>query len=290
MKKIVILITALAFIACKGEKSNHALVVTFLKGKVTIESAGASKKARIGSLLKAEDTLKVGKKSRADLQISKGTVVRIASSSSLKINQLVANLKGTNKTKLQLDRGSLYAKVQKQKEGSSFSVKTPTAVAGVRGTEFHVSSKEGKDTIAVTSGKVAVENKAGKSTVVKEGTEVKGDDEELSASKIDASKLKKIKKMASIKKFDAKSWKDIQGQIGSANDLTKVGNLKELFKSSGKKPSKSVDKMLKGLNVKGSKSVKGHAKRLKDKSKAELEKLKKVKELNEKLKKIKSPF
>ncbi|MEW5945876.1 MAG: FecR family protein [bacterium] len=59
-----------------------------------------------------------------------------------------------------LSRGELWAKLQK---GGAFSVRTPTAVAGVRGTEFDVAvDEDGSSSVHVLEGAVAVFNELGR--------------------------------------------------------------------------------------------------------------------------------
>jgi outer membrane protein assembly factor BamB len=59
---------------------------------------------------------------------------------------------------MKLNKGKMLAKVSKLSKGEEFEVRTSTALAGVRGTEFMVKQEEGSDTasFAVKEGKVFV--------------------------------------------------------------------------------------------------------------------------------------
>jgi outer membrane protein assembly factor BamB len=63
-----------------------------------------------------------------------------------------------SKANMKLNKGKMLAKVSKLSKGEEFEVRTSTALAGVRGTEFMVKQEEGSDTasFAVKEGKVFV--------------------------------------------------------------------------------------------------------------------------------------
>ena len=68
-------------------------------------------------------------------------VVRVMASSTLTIDKLTTVSSGADTvsdTELDLKKGSVYASVKKLSPASQYLVKTPTGIAGVRGTEFNI--------------------------------------------------------------------------------------------------------------------------------------------------------
>ena len=106
-------------------------------------------------------TVKTGAKAIVDIYFQ-GSVIRILEKSSVVMKELVKNLKDNKElTELYVENGKVFSKVtRKLTEGEKFRVNTPTAVAGVRGTEFLVSEEDGKSNIACIEGTVAVKESA----------------------------------------------------------------------------------------------------------------------------------
>ena len=91
------------------------------------------------------------------LKWSTGHVVKVGPLSAVKLNK--AMLKdGAENTELELQAGKVHARAQKLSSGNSaFNIKTPTAVAGVRGTDFFASLVEnGAVDIGVVEGSIVV--------------------------------------------------------------------------------------------------------------------------------------
>ena len=116
--------------------------VTFVEGDVLILKKDAKEwqKANPGDALEDGDTVKTLENSRVKLQFSPGGKVILKEDTSLKINTVDSNgpLEGGG-TDLFLSKGDIKALVTRLEEGSTFEVKTPTAVCGIRGTVFYVS-------------------------------------------------------------------------------------------------------------------------------------------------------
>jgi len=81
----------------------------------------------------------------ATLEMADGSVVRVAGDSELRLERLKYSLtKKRADTSLTLDKGRVESRVSPQRPtGSRFQVDTPLMAAGVRGTEFGVSMREG---------------------------------------------------------------------------------------------------------------------------------------------------
>jgi NifU-like protein involved in Fe-S cluster formation len=119
-----------------------------LKGDVTYMRKGSVKwvEATPDLRLGYGDKLKTAPESKAELIYPDGTVFRVASSTMIQMQMKSINIL----------RGSTWVKVIKR--ATRFSVVTPTATAGVRGTVFDVEyeDKTKKTTVSVYNGKVAV--------------------------------------------------------------------------------------------------------------------------------------
>lgn len=129
-----------------NKKGARALVLA-VRGdaRVQLQSTGPGYKtnpAAPGRVIQKNTTLaagaeiRTGKKSSVTLQLSPTLMCRIGENTVLRLETL------SGKTRLQLKTGSVGARVQPN-TGTQMQVVTPTAVAGVRGTEFIVESDAG---------------------------------------------------------------------------------------------------------------------------------------------------
>ena len=161
---VIITLFAIQLTSCKKEGpslvQNDGLI-NFIAGDVKIISDGKSVQANVGDKISQGMTVKTGTKAIVDIHFQ-GSVIRILEKSSVVMKELVRNLKDSKDlTELYVENGQMFSKVtRKLTDGEKFRVNTPTAVAGVRGTEFLVSEEEGKSTISCLEGKVAVKDSA----------------------------------------------------------------------------------------------------------------------------------
>lgn len=168
MKKInILIIAALLAIQVTGCKKAGSTIVqndgiiNFTTGDVKLVVNGQAVTANTGDKITQGMTVKTGSKSIVDIYFE-GSVIRILEKSSVVMTELVKNLTDSKElTELYVENGKVFSKVtRKLIEGEKFRVNTPTAVAGVRGTEFIVSEENGKSNIACIEGKVAVRDSA----------------------------------------------------------------------------------------------------------------------------------
>ena len=138
------------------QKKTASLLVIFTSGDVKISRTAGEVPAKIGMLVKASDTIKTGKEGAVDLQTRSGSAIRIKSNTTLTVDEISMGSKGANR--MSLKTGDIMAKVKRQSAGEKFSISTPTAIAGVRGTSFTVSvNKDGrKPRVKVLNGRVAM--------------------------------------------------------------------------------------------------------------------------------------
>jgi hypothetical protein len=126
-----------------------------------IGRAGTWTPAEAGAPVQVGDILRTGRPGRLSVVFQDDSVVTIGEGSELVINeQVFAPEQGTVRTALQLVQGKIRSLVSEYYQGrqGGFEVKTPTALAGVRGTDFvvvHNPTVEMTEVVGV-SGRVAV--------------------------------------------------------------------------------------------------------------------------------------
>jgi hypothetical protein len=137
------------------DSASRNMVVVFVNGDARIiHETGKEEAAKIGLLVREKDQIKTTNGS-VDLQTRTGSAVRIREFTTI----TVASLAGKNggESKIKMDHGGLLANVKKASSNENFSVVTPTAVAGVRGTKFSVDVQDGQQPrVKVVDGKVAM--------------------------------------------------------------------------------------------------------------------------------------
>ncbi len=155
MKRILIysLILGLAVWgnSCTKQQIDDYASVAFSIGEVKKNGQPVN----IGDILSQNDIIETGTMSSCDIKIG-DSMIRIKENSKAIMAQLLRK-DGMENTTLGLDVGKMICKPKKLLKNESFLVKTPTAVAGVRGTNFSVEADAQKTTrIKVFDGKVAV--------------------------------------------------------------------------------------------------------------------------------------
>lgn len=106
--------------------------VMSVEGTVTLRNDQVSSYAlKEGDLVRAGDWIETAEGAAADISYDRdwNNVTRIEENSKVQIRSVLPS-------SLELARGAVYAKLQSLPRDSSFEVKTPTAIAAVRGTEF----------------------------------------------------------------------------------------------------------------------------------------------------------
>lgn len=153
-------IVAVALASPANAKSSRSAAVVEVTGEVTYKKSGGSRSYAVYQDLNLNqgDSIVTGPSSSVVLRVvDREDEITIGENSEVYISDLVEK-NGGKKTKVKSWAGSLWAKV-KSLIGSEdeFEVETPTAVMGVRGTNFmtSVSGKTGETTMAVAAGIVS---------------------------------------------------------------------------------------------------------------------------------------
>ena len=159
MKKTVLLfgiILGLIFIpGCKKKPEVFQGVVTFISGTLKINNNIAA----VGNKIEINDTLSTDVNSLAVVQIAQTAVLTLSPDTELKFDNLLLKKDKSEMISMFLTRGCTFHKIIRK--GIDYKVKTPTAVASVRGTSFEVRADENKYRISVLNGIVQVANTSG---------------------------------------------------------------------------------------------------------------------------------
>lgn len=140
MSKILLiapLLTLLTFSSSALAQTYGTLMV--VKGEVKVLSAKtkATGSAKVGLKVFEGDEILAGTDGRAKIVMSDRNVLNISPNSKIKISKYENDGQARN-VEIQVDYGKVRASVQQKYDGekNKFNIKTPTAVAGVRGTDF----------------------------------------------------------------------------------------------------------------------------------------------------------
>jgi len=158
MKKILTVLASslLLLWACTEnptkEKKQWPYKFAYVKGEVYVNDNPVS----LDMTLRESDVIITRKNSYATVMFGDSATLTIKPVSKVYLTHVSAG-----NTEIFQEVGRTFSKVKK---GESYAIKTPTVVAGVRGTSFEVASSEGSTTIQLLEGKV--EAKSPKSTVV----------------------------------------------------------------------------------------------------------------------------
>lgn len=114
--------------------------VMSVEGTATLSNASTSGRALAeGDLLSVDDLVTVGASSYVDIAYDRdwNNITRVEENSSIRIRSLFP-------TELGLEEGGVFAKLKSLPKESTFDVKTPTAIASVRGTEYRTTYLSGE--------------------------------------------------------------------------------------------------------------------------------------------------
>lgn len=145
---------------CKKEtKVQREGVVNLLTGAVTVIDGEKKSAARVGDVVRQGMIIETADNSFADIYFD-DSAVKILENSVVEISELELNIREeSEKTRFHVTKGKVFAKVaRKLSKKDRFVVTTPTATAGVRGTEFLVAEELNKGLVATLNGTVAVTN------------------------------------------------------------------------------------------------------------------------------------
>jgi hypothetical protein len=117
-------------------------------------------KAREGSEIITGDKVRTLKDSRAELSLQELNIIRLAPLTTIDIVKLYEESReGRDETKIDVERGDIWALVGEVKENTTFDISTPVVGAAITGTQFRISvDDDSSTTLKVYEGEVHVTN------------------------------------------------------------------------------------------------------------------------------------
>jgi hypothetical protein len=206
-----------SLLQCQKKSNVEKGVVTFVKGNVEIiRENGNIRQAKTKDAIIKGDDIRTGTDSFILIQFARLGVVRIDANTLLNISQLLIN----NVTELYLLNGKIISKiVRTDPKKDKFFIKTPTVVAGLRGTVFSVEYREGEEVISVKKGKIALTTKnefketlvtEGKTAVVTEKTQLR---DSTKVEKLEMEKVAMVKVVENFQNISNEGLNDLQSKI-----------------------------------------------------------------------------
>jgi hypothetical protein len=140
-------------LSCKKETPTEA-IATFIVGDVKLlRQDETPRQVKHGDKMAVQDIIKTGKNSFFAFQVGNSAIIRITANTTV----LIENLLTDNTNKIFLKQGRVIESVKKFTKSTIYEVRTPTAIAAVRGTEFGVSYNNGQSIVPVKNGTVKVQ-------------------------------------------------------------------------------------------------------------------------------------
>jgi hypothetical protein len=148
--------------ALPADAADYGATLTAVDGSVTLWNPTAADwlPVAVNLPLAADSRLRVAKGASADILFDDGSIVTLEGAAEVELLELAADTgSGRILATLFMKAGKLLANIAAfVHRESRFSVQTPTAVAGVRGTQFVVETSEAEGTeVGVFEGRVAVD-------------------------------------------------------------------------------------------------------------------------------------
>lgn len=142
MRKLLIPILTIGFatgIYAESKPKEMLAAVLSASGECFYERGGKTSRANVRTIFFQNDKVYT-QKGKMDVQIGPNAVLHLAPYSSIRLSEITENDRKM-RISINLDSGKGYTKFTKQMPpGSQYVIKSPTLVAGVRGTEFILSA------------------------------------------------------------------------------------------------------------------------------------------------------
>ncbi len=158
-------------VTCSAVRAQNTVgTVTELAGSAHVERGGSTQPVTSGMPVELKDKFTTDAGAHLTITLSDNSKLDLAEQSTLTIDEQVVGAGGPQTTKVSLLGGHLQSLVTKALRGTapSFEVKTPNAIAGVRGTNFGVAYQPSSPVcgeaptsdVSVAQGAVEVANSA----------------------------------------------------------------------------------------------------------------------------------
>ncbi len=157
---LIATVPAAPVVPAVAEKRQPQATVVFRVAGVLSKKSGKGKNAKriplpafARTTLKAGDQVRTRARSRAEIRLGDGVLVRLKENTTFKLERIKSKKEALH-VSLRLLKGKILLKVGRLGGGSRVRVRTPTAVAAVRGTTFVVDAQAAKTEIKVLEGTV----------------------------------------------------------------------------------------------------------------------------------------
>ncbi|MCE9596991.1 MAG: FecR domain-containing protein [Spirochaetia bacterium] len=214
-KLIVSIFLVLLAVQLQAEEPKALALVVQATGKSEIVRAGKSVGVKVNELVKKGDLLRTLGDGTMSVQLSTGAIFRMAPGTEVILQDLVRDSTGF-RVRLDVKRGSLASKLDKLGKSDAYVVSTPTAIAGVRGTEFLVEIAQAASTassVLVNDGSVAVAGSEGaEEQVVPSGSKIVSDGKAMIQSLLDIHEKEKMRIFAELKNFQRANFETLVEQ------------------------------------------------------------------------------
>ncbi len=141
-----------------GLVDRQGMQCTFSFGEVQVKSISGRRPAVAGMRIHPDDIVSTGEKSFADLIYGDDIKIRIKEKTVLKAGEIVRE--GGLRFSTEISKGKALLDFRKLSRNDNITIKTPTSVAGVRGTRFGVLVRDDRSVrYEVIEGKISVRNR-----------------------------------------------------------------------------------------------------------------------------------
>jgi len=174
-KALIAAIVAIVFTAgmalvytSTGAAGKRMATLTNVKGTVLVKAAGSAEwvEGTDKMVINEGDEIKTRGGSSAIIKMDDGSMLKVGPLAAMKVDKL-AKSGQNNQTSMGIEVGKTWNRVNRMTSDSSFDVKTPTAVAGVRGTYFSSEVEKTTDsTFDVFDGQIEVSSSSDPSSAV----------------------------------------------------------------------------------------------------------------------------
>lgn len=118
--------------------------------------------AYVNSSVIEGDKVKTLKQSRAEIELEKENILRLAESTTIDIVKLYEEEKEKAvEQEVHLEEGDIWSNVSKLDEKTSFKIKTDVSISAIRGTVLRINTNEDSTKLKVYHGEVEIKNTAG---------------------------------------------------------------------------------------------------------------------------------
>ena len=145
-----------------AQVASRGLVIS-VAGPTQVQRGEATTDLYNGDMITEGDRITTGKDARVEIALA-GHSVRILENSSVTLLELKKTSEGQRNVGLDVAQGTLLSSVKRLSKQESFEVRTPVAIAGVRGTRFSVAVNDSGSQVRLYDGAVVV--KRGESETV----------------------------------------------------------------------------------------------------------------------------